>query len=138
MGLGFDAQELLRRFESWPEDIYPNAVELVSRIPASYSCAVLSNTNPMHWQQIDVPGVFGGRFDRYFLSYQSGLLKPDREAFLQVTSRYACEPREVLFFDDNPLNVAAARQAGFSSVRTQGTNELEAALIDSHIIRPAD
>lgn len=134
MDLAMDSQELLSRFENWPEDIYPNAVELISRIPARYSCAVLSNTNPIHWQQFDVPGIFGGRFDRYFLSYQSGLLKPDREAFLQVTSDYGCEPREVLFFDDNPVNVAAAQQAGIFAVRIKGTDELEAALIETRII----
>jgi putative hydrolase of the HAD superfamily len=94
----------------------------------------LSNTNAVHWQQIDVSGHFGHRFDRYFLSYESGLLKPDGASFSQVTTDYGCQPREILFFDDNPVNVDAARQAGIRSARVVGLGQLEAALIEAEII----
>lgn len=134
MNLAMAWQELLNRFKNWPENIYPNAVELIRRIPTRYSCAVLSNTNSIHWEQIDVPGIFGDGFDRYFLSYQSGLLKPDRESFLQVTESYGCRPQEILFFDDNPVNVVAAEKEGISSVQVDGTDELEAALNDYGVL----
>lgn len=110
-------QELLKRFENWPDGFYPNVIDLLGRIPSRYSCAILSNTNVIHWQQADVPGHFGDRFERYFLSYESGLLKPDQDSFLQVVESYACRPDEIIFFDDNPVNIAAARQAGIRSIR---------------------
>lgn len=134
MELPMGWQELLLRFNNWPDGFFPEAVELVRRIPSRYVCAILSNTNAVHWQQVDVPGNFGGRFDRYFLSYESGLLKPDQESFLQVISSYACRPEEILFFDDNPVNVAAARNEGITAVRTQGPAELEAGLSAAAII----
>lgn len=134
MALPMDWRELLRRFDSWPENIYPKAIELIDRIPSRYACAILSNTNAAHWQRVDVAGHFGDRFDRFFLSYESGLLKPDEEAFLQVIESYACRPREILFFDDNPLNVAAAGRAGIASVRIAGPDELEHALIEAGVI----
>ena len=134
MKLPMDRQELLDRFNNWPDGFYSKAIELVGRIPARYECAILSNTNAAHWQLVDVPGNFGDRFDRYFLSYESGLLKPDQESFLQVTECYACRAEEILFFDDNPLNIEAARNAGMTSVRIQGPDELEAGLIASAII----
>ena len=81
MELPMDWQELLRRVDSWPAKIYPRAVDLIDRIPSNLACAILLNTNAVHWEWIDVPGNFGDRFDRYFLSCESGLLKPDRESF---------------------------------------------------------
>ncbi len=134
MQLPMDWQELLRRFDSWPAKIYPRAIDLIDRIPSTFSCAILSNTNAVHWERIDVPGNFGDRFDRYFLSYESGLLKPDREAFLQVCAGYGCRPEEILFFDDNPVNVAAARKERISALCVQGVEELETALIDNGIV----
>ena len=131
MGLSMEPKELLRRFHNWPDRFYPQAIELVARISSRYDCAILSNTNAIHWRQVDLPGNFGNRFDRYFLSYETGLLKPDQDAFLQVIASYACLPQEILFFDDNPLNVAAARDEGISSVRVQGPDQLEVAMIDA-------
>ncbi len=134
MKLPMDGQELLDRFNNWPDGFYPKAIELVGRIPLRYECAILSNTNALHWQQADVPGKFGNRFDRCFLSYESGLLKPDQACFLQVIESYACRPEEILFFDDNPLNVEAAGAEGIASVRVQGPDELEAGLIAASVI----
>ncbi len=134
MELPMDWQELLKRFDNWPDGFYPKVIDLMGRIPSRYSCAILSNTNAVHWQQVDVPGNFGDRFERYFLSYESGLLKPDQASFLQVIDSYACRPEEILFFDDNPVNVAAAKQAGIRSIRVEGVDELEIALIDAAVI----
>lgn len=134
MELPMDWQELLRRFDSWPAKIYPRAIDLIDRIPSTFSCAILSNTNAVHWERIDVAGNFGNRFDRYFLSYESGLLKPDRESFLQVSAGYACRPEEILFFDDNPVNVAAAKKESINAVCVQGVEELETALVNNGIV----
>ncbi len=134
MELPMSWQELLKRFNNWPDGFYPKAIDLLGRIPSRYPCAILSNTNAVHWQQVDLPGKFGNRFDRYFLSYESGLLKPDQDSFLQVSASYACRPEEIIFFDDNPLNVAAAGNAGMSSVCVRGPDELEAGLLAAGII----
>ncbi len=134
MDLPMSWQELLKRFNNWPDGFYPKAIDLLGRIPSRCSCAILSNTNAVHWRQVDVPGKFGNRFDRYFLSYESGLLKPDEDSFLQVSASYACQPEEIIFFDDNPLNVAAASNAGMASVCVQDPDQLEAGLLAAGII----
>ena len=134
MQLPMSWQELLKRFDNWPDGFYPKAIELLARIPLRYSCSILSNTNVVHWQQVDVAGNFGNRFERYFLSYETRLLKPDPDSFLQVIANYACRPEDILFYDDNPLNVAAAANVGMDSVRIQGADELETDLIAAGII----
>lgn len=134
MALPMEWQELLSRFDNWPDGFHAKAIDLVARIPLRYSCAILSNTNAVHWEQFDVAGNFGDRFDHCFLSYESGLLKPDQESFLQVISSYDCRPEDVLFFDDNPVNVSAAASEGMVSVRVRGPDELEVALTRAGII----
>ena len=56
-----------------------------------------------------------GRLDRTFLSFRTGLLKPDREAFAQVTAAYELPAEAFLFFDDNPLNISAATAIGMNA-----------------------
>jgi putative hydrolase of the HAD superfamily len=134
MKLPMEWRELLRRFDDWPDGFYPKATDLIERVASRYTCAILSNTNPVHWEKADVEKHFGDSFDRCFLSYESGLLKPDQASFLQVVETYACLPQEILFFDDNPVNVRAARKEGFASVRIDGPDQLELALIDAGLI----
>jgi putative hydrolase of the HAD superfamily len=63
-----------------------------------------------------------------------GKIKPDAEAFQHVTEALRCEPQEVLFLDDNELNVAGARSIGMQSIRVRGIVEVERALLDFGII----
>lgn len=134
MKLPMEWQELLKRFDNWPAGFYPEAIDLIERVASQYTCAILSNTNAVHWEKVDVDKHFGDNFDRYFLSYESGLLKPDQASFLQVIENYACLPQEILFFDDNPVNVKAAQDEGIAAIRIEGPDELEIALTDAGLI----
>lgn len=135
MGLPYNAKIFLERFAAWPGLPFPNAVDLVERIPERYSCAVLSNTNSLHWQSLNIESCFGNRFERYFLSYETGLLKPDEHAFTNVINQYDCVPEQILFFDDNPLNVIAAGELGMHAVLCRAGADIAAALIDQGVLR---
>ena len=63
-----------------------------------------------------------------FLSYETGHVKPDREAFELITETFECRPDEVLFFDDSPLSVTAAADYGMHSVHTIGIGAVRQAL----------
>jgi putative hydrolase of the HAD superfamily len=115
LALPMDWPAFLERFDAWPEDLFPDALPLLDAIPAGTGRGLLSNTNALHWGRADVAGLLAGCFDRTFLSFETGLLKPDPEAFMQVPRGFDCEARAVLYFDDNPLNVDAARQAGMQA-----------------------
>jgi FMN phosphatase YigB (HAD superfamily) len=45
-----------------------------------------------------------------------------------------CRPKDVLFLDDNILNVEAAKRFGMQAIRVQGIGETRAALIERGII----
>lgn len=126
--LPYGWQAFLARFDTWPDRLFPGITELLDRIPARYRRALLSNTNEGHWRQAGVADALEHRFDKVFLSYRTGRLKPDPEAFMQVFSAYRCAPERVVFFDDNPANVAAAREIGCQAKLTKGVDELRASL----------
>ena len=57
-------------------------------------------------------------FDYIFLSYETGLLKPDVEAFLFVIHNTGFAPERILFFDDSQRNVDSAASTGIVAYRT--------------------
>jgi FMN phosphatase YigB (HAD superfamily) len=118
--LPYDWQEFIRRFDSWPDRFFDETIDVLDAIPATYSRALLSNINALHWGRDNIAGPLAGRMDRTFLSFETGLVKPDREAFELVTAKYECKAGEVLFFDDSPLSVSAAADYGMDAVLAVG------------------
>jgi len=116
-------KEFLTCFDAWPERLFPETEVLLDAIPAGIGRALLSNTNPAHWGRKDISYTLSGKLDRLFLSFDTGLLKPDREAFDQVIEAYGNAAGTFLFFDDNPLNVSAAVDAGMKAVLCKGPTE---------------
>ena len=120
MRLPYDWREFLQRFDRWPERVYPGVPELIADLSAHYNLALLSNTNAVHWGRGDIAGVLDPLFDAVFLSFRTGLLKPDRDSFEQVMEHYDCAASEILFLDDNPLNIEAASAVGLNARVTRG------------------
>jgi putative hydrolase of the HAD superfamily len=133
-GLPIPPERFLESFADWPMELYPGTSDMLSRIPDSFRCAVLSNSNALHWPRIVTDLNLGGLIDRHFVSHLTGRIKPDAEAFAHVVESLECRPAEVLFFDDNQLNVDAAQAFGMRAVRVRGSGEAHRALIEFGII----
>jgi 2-haloacid dehalogenase len=56
-------------------------------------------------------------FEGIVVSGDERLIKPDPAIFRVLVDRYELEPTTTLFIDDQPDNVAAARDLGFEAVR---------------------
>jgi putative hydrolase of the HAD superfamily len=78
----------------------------------------------------------GAAFDSHFVSHLTGRIKPDAAAFEHVVESLGCSPAAVLFFDDNLLNVDAAKRLGMQSVRVQGVEETKRVLVELKILEP--
>ena len=126
--LSYDTGEFVERFMSWPRGIFAGTQELLQSIPGSYRRVLLSNTNRQHWYDAGLAGQLMPLLDRAFLSFETGLLKPDAAAFRHVFESLDCAPEEVAFFDDNAINVEAAKALGCHAFRTRGIGELRSAI----------
>ena len=134
MSLRIDPDEFLASFTHWPRGMFPGAQELLDRIPADYTLAVLSNSNSLHWpRMLDEIGV-AGMFEHVFPSHLIGKLKPDVEVFEHVLAELDCDPAGVLYVDDNQQNADAARSLGIRAEVTHGIAAVEKVLSQYHII----
>lgn len=121
--LELQAAEFLEMFLSWPRGLFPGATELVESLASGVRASCLSNTNELHWNEQRDADVLQRMFETRFLSHELGLVKPDREIFEHVLQGLGCEGREVLFLDDNPINVDGGQAAGLDAHVVRGVAE---------------
>jgi HAD superfamily hydrolase (TIGR01509 family) len=133
-GLAVEPQRFLESFIQWPSALYPGTLEMLARIPRSYQRALLSNSNALHWPRVLNEMGLGPAFDRHFVSHLTGRIKPDSEAFEHVIDSLRCMPDQVLFLDDNLLNVEAAQRSGMHAIRVRGATEVQRVLTSLGII----
>ena len=107
-GLTVDPSAFLATFGSWPVGPYPGAEALVETVRRSVPVGCLSNTNAAHWDDHFVHWPIMGALDHRFLSFELGLLKPDRDVFDRVAELVGAPPVRILFLDDNQPNVDGA------------------------------
>ena len=82
--------------------------------------AILSNSGPGA-REAERHYGFESITDDIVYSHEVGLRKPDPEIFALATSRLGVRTGEVVFLDDVPANVDAARAAGWHAVLHEAT-----------------
>ena len=126
--------DFLESFGSWATKPFPGAEDLVAETAGAVPVGCLSNTNALHWEQQLGRWPMMELFGHTFLSFQTGFVKPDRQAFDHVVSAAGIEPDRILFLDDNLINVDAACQAGIRAVHTVGVESARMHLLDAGVL----
>jgi putative hydrolase of the HAD superfamily len=128
-------EDFIASFRTWPGGPFAGADDLLQQTRSARPVGCLSNTNALHWDDQFSQWPILDAFDYRFLSYELGVLKPDREVFDHVAERLPAPRERVLFLDDNRLNVEGATAAGFRTARVQGVDEARAALVAAGVLR---
>jgi len=100
-------------------------IPLVERLRAGHRLVLASNTNRIHFSFALHHTAVLQHFDRYFLSYEMGLVKPDPAFFHQVLQGLSTPPADCVFIDDRPENVEAARGVGITAIQFLGVEKLQ-------------
>jgi len=107
-------------------EIFWENSELTKHLPTlklNYKLYLLSNTNKIHrkygWDGYN----FLKYFDRLFLSYEIGFAKPDREIYEFVLSNIPFKKDEIIYIDDIPEYIEAAKKLGWNAIQFKN-NEL--------------
>lgn len=114
---GFRAD--LAEFErAWVAGFVPDEelLAVVDSVDPSIGRAILSDNGPVLLDAMPrlLPD-FWRRFDHVLFSCEIKALKPSPAAFRYALDRLGCTPADVLFFDDRPANVEAARSLGIDA-----------------------
>jgi putative hydrolase of the HAD superfamily len=87
-----------------------------------YQVCLLSNTNPFMMMWAESP-EFDGQghpvsyyFDKLYLSYQCGVMKPAPKIFQMMLEGQNALPEETLFIDDSETNVKVAQSLGIHTL----------------------
>jgi putative hydrolase of the HAD superfamily len=93
----------------------PEMYALVASVPDELAVGMLSNNVPVLCDRVrDDPRC--ARIERFVFSNEIGVRKPDATAFMALAEALQLAPHEIVFVDDHPGNVAAARALGFEAL----------------------
>jgi glucose-1-phosphatase len=133
--LALEPAAFLEEFGRWPEPPFEGALELVDAVRAAVPVGFLSNMNAYQWatnyESIPLTEAFAFRF----LSFELGLVKPDAAIFDAVAARLPVPRHQVLFLDDNAVNVEAAAATGFTARHVRGLQQARTALEAAGVLR---
>lgn len=134
--LTLTAEEVVERFRGFPRGLFPGAADLVGSVIDGVATAVLSNTNQLHWEEQTDAVIVQTLFDHRFLSYEMGLVKPDAAMFERVIAELDLRPDQVLFIDDNQVNVEGAAAIGIDAEVGLGVEQARRILTDRNLLAP--
>ena len=105
-----------------PEPLIPE--DLLTGLKRRYRLFLLSNTNAIHFPMLRETYPLLDHFDEYVLSYEVGVMKPERRIFEEAVARAGCAAGECFFTDDLEENVEAARDAGLDAAQFLSAEQL--------------
>lgn len=121
--LSVSEEQLFIDFKAWLKGLYPGALELVADLKAKgYTVGCLSNTNAVHWPEIMEMGL-EGQFEYVFASHLVHEVKPHREIYEIAEKLSGFKADEILFIDDNQVNVDGARACSWHAELCKGTKQ---------------
>lgn len=127
-GFQISPAQFREEFTRWPKGLFDGAQALLEELRGQYKLAFYSNTNELHlpWLMRDL-GI-ARLFDYCFASYEIGFFKPDTHGFAHTLQHMNEKPQNVLFIDDNMVNVEGARAAGLHAEKAFELEEVKAVL----------
>ena len=113
---------------------FPGICQLLAELKPNFTLSLLSNTNSAHWDVVVQQNTFLKYIDNPFTSLQFGIMKPAPEIYQRLVKELACQPTEILFFDDGKLNVEAARREGLHAEQVFGPEDIKAVLRQYNLV----
>ena len=101
---------------------------LVEELGSGHRLVLASNTDAIHFTYSQKYFDVLRAFDRFFLSFEMGLLKPDPAYFQHVLRGLQAAPGDCIFIDDRPENVQSARETGINALVFESIDKLKSDL----------
>ncbi|MCX7611871.1 MAG: HAD family phosphatase [Ignavibacterium sp.] len=104
--------------EGWSNifSVNEKVVSLLPKLKEKYKLYLLSNTNSIHRKYGYNHYEFLREFDKIFLSYEIGYVKPEIEIYKAVEKYSGLPADRLIFIDDIPDYVNAAKSLGWDGI----------------------
>ncbi|MBN2325873.1 MAG: HAD family phosphatase [Candidatus Omnitrophica bacterium] len=114
-------------FQRWLEMFQP-IDETIRLLPLlrrrGHKLYVLSNFIRESFTALRPALSFLDHFDGVVVSYEAGMVKPDREIYEFLLSKFHLAPKECIFIDDMEANVRGAQNAGVNTILFESPRQL--------------
>ena len=120
-----------RQFEEAFGNVFTNNLpvqRIMKKLSEKYSMALLSNTNPIHFDYVRKNFTIIRIFSYKILSYKEGFVKPQKQIFKIALKKLRRKPSECIFVDDKLANVTAARKMGINAIQYKTAPKLRSEL----------
>lgn len=115
-------------FENWYDILTPieSSVNVLKKLKQNgYNVYYLSNFHLAAFEYINNKYNLFELFDGGVFSFREKLLKPEKEIYEKIISKYNFEPAETVFIDDMKKNIEAAMNLGFKGINLKQPQDLE-------------
>lgn len=118
--------------DAWCEVLVPmpGMDVLLGEVADRWPIGLLSDTDPIHWNNQLQVHAWLGRIPKPTLSFETGLLKPDPGCYRAAAQAVQQPLERCLFIDDLERNVLGARKAGMQSLVFEGRDQLRCQLTE--------
>ena len=138
---GVSDAEIRRCFHALLDPMTPETAALLRQLARRLELYILTNNSSVTMEKtyedarktgIDLQATFR----QIFVSQDLKMLKPSQEIFAHVIRAIGLPPEEILYVDDSPRNVEAARMAGMNALHHVPGRDLAETL--SAVLAPTD
>jgi epoxide hydrolase-like predicted phosphatase len=130
---GQDKGEIKSEFKS-ARALNVNVLNMVDNFRSKYKTGLLSNASMEYIHDILVENDILRHFDEVVISGEVGYIKPDKAIFDIMIGRLGCEPKEIIFIDDNLSNIESAKRIGLNAILFENYEKLESDLHDMGLV----
>ncbi|EKQ51013.1 MULTISPECIES: HAD family phosphatase [unclassified Clostridium] len=123
-------------FENWYDMLTPidSSVNMLRRLKENgYKIFYLSNFHLAAFEYINNKYNLFELFDGGVVSYKEKLLKPEKEIYEKIITKYDLEPNSTIFIDDMKENIEGAINFGLKGIVLEDPKDLEIELRKYHI-----
>lgn len=109
-----------------PKEVNSDVITLIKNLrDRGYRVGLLSNDKEEVAKHIHEVEHLDDIFDVVLISSETGLTKPNKEAYLDLISKLETTPDQLVFIDDSQVNLDSAKELGITSVLCLDHRELQ-------------
>lgn len=99
-------------------------IEWLKTANKKYHVAMLSNSAPFYLDPFLNQYNLRGLFEKFFISYNMQLAKPDKQIFERALEECQCSPADAIMIDDRAENIHGAESVGMHGIIFKDTENM--------------
>ncbi len=120
-------------YEAEAKDVNWKLLARIEEIRLKYSVYLFTDTLDVHDQYNQKRGLYD-KFDRAFKSFEEGITKTEKNAFVNVLRKIGAKAEECVFIDDLAPNVKLAKKVGMKGIIFKTVAQLREELEECDVI----